>query len=253
MIVLFGVPISPYVRKVKIALREKGIPFDMQVADPLLRILPDRFVAASPRLEVPALVDGDLAVFDSRIILEYLEDAFPDPPLRPADPAGRARARMLEEIADTQFEAANWALGEIRFFGRAEGDQARRLTEAAAGAIARHLDRLEAELAERSHLSGRSFGLADVALVPHVTAADFFGFGPGPERPRLDAWLERMRSRDSVRRDLEEVLAAVGSFGERRGARQYRDHRLEWMMKHGGDSIVREGLERGTIELARDV
>lgn len=71
------------------------------------------FAAASPRGEVPALVDGDLALFDSTVILEYVEERWPHPALLPPDPAGRARARMTEEVCDTQVEAINWGFGKI--------------------------------------------------------------------------------------------------------------------------------------------
>jgi glutathione S-transferase/RNA polymerase-associated protein len=253
MITLYGVAISPYVRKVKIALWEKTLPFEMRVADPFLGLLPDDFVAISPRLEVPTLVDDGRAIFDSTIILEYLEDAHPERPLRPADPIDRARVRMLEEIADTQFEAANWALAEIRFHRQIGEAKAEELTAAAGTAIARHFDRLERELAGRPYLSGPAFGVGDVALIPPVTAATFFGFGPGPSHPRLAAWLARMQERDSVQKDTADVLAAAASFGERPGVRQCRDHRLEWMLRHGGEEVVREGLARGTYRFSPHV
>src|SRR5439155_1659368 len=78
----------------------------------------DAFAAANPRLEVPALVDGDTRVFDSTIILEYIEDRWPTPPLLPAAPAERARVRMLEELCDTYVEPISWAAMEIRLFKR---------------------------------------------------------------------------------------------------------------------------------------
>ena len=65
--------------------------------------------------------DGAVRIFDSTIILEYLDDAYPDPPMRPASAPERARVRMLEEVMDTHFEAINWGLSEIRWFRRAVG------------------------------------------------------------------------------------------------------------------------------------
>ena len=59
---------------------------------------------SSPRLEVPTLVDGDARVFDSTIIVEYLEERWPEPATQPASPAERARVRMLEEVCDSCFE-----------------------------------------------------------------------------------------------------------------------------------------------------
>src|SRR5205823_1292468 len=75
-----------------------------------------QFRALNPRLEVPTLVDGDTAVFDSTVILEYIEDRWPTPPLLPAPPAERARVRMLEDVCDTYYEAINWACFEINVF-----------------------------------------------------------------------------------------------------------------------------------------
>ena len=80
------------------------------------------FAAANPRREVPVLlVDDQTPIFDSPVILDYIETRFPDPPLLPPDPLGRARARMTEAICDAQFEAMNRAWGEILWFGRASG------------------------------------------------------------------------------------------------------------------------------------
>ena len=111
MITLYDHPLSPYAQKVKIALREKGLAFEAPLPGGLgAGGASGDFVEASPRAEVPALVDGEVRVFESTIILEYLEDAYPEPPLRPASPAERARVRMLEEVMDTHYEAINWAI-----------------------------------------------------------------------------------------------------------------------------------------------
>ena len=124
MIVLYEHPLSPYAQKVKIALREKGVEFEPRMPD-LFGGGDTEFQAANPRREVPALVDVAIAVFDSTIILEYIEDRWPDPPLLPTGAAARARVRMLEELCDTYYEAINWAVFEVRVFQRATGDPGR--------------------------------------------------------------------------------------------------------------------------------
>ena len=256
MVTLYEHPLSPYARKVKIALWEKGIPFESRVPD-LFGSIPGDFATASPRLEVPTLIVNGLSIFDSTIILEYIEDRYPEPALRAADPADRARARMLEELADTQLEATAWALAEVRFFGRATGSRAEELTAAARSVVSHHFDRLEHELSKREFLNGPAFGLGDIAFIPLVASLGFFGLQPGPERPRLSAWLGRMFERESVQKDQAAAMEAVASFstaatGGRPVVRQYRDHRLEWMMKHGGADIVRDGLANGSIKFAPD-
>ena len=113
-LLLFDHPISSYTQKVRIALREKSIPFRLQNPHAANSAPDDNFVQENIRLEVPFLVDGDLKIFDSTIILEYIEDKWPDQVrLRPQDPSARARARMIEEVCDTHYEAINWGLGEI--------------------------------------------------------------------------------------------------------------------------------------------
>jgi glutathione S-transferase len=122
-VLLYEHPLSSYAQKVKIALREKGLDFKAETPAALgSGKAAGEFAAASPRNEVPALIDGDVQIFDSTIILEYLEDKFPSPPLLPRDPAERAKARMIEDVCDTLYEAINWGLSEIRWFKRAEGE-----------------------------------------------------------------------------------------------------------------------------------
>jgi glutathione S-transferase/RNA polymerase-associated protein len=108
MITLYDHPLSPYGQKVKIALREKAVAFETVSPGGLgAGGAQGAFAEANPRTEVPTLVDGDLAVFDSTVILEYLEDAYPTPPLLPASAAEKARVRIIEEVMDTHFEAIN--------------------------------------------------------------------------------------------------------------------------------------------------
>ncbi len=86
------------------------------------------FAAANPRGEVPALLDGDAAIFDSTVILEYIEDKWPTPALLPAGPIDRARVRMLEDVMDTHFEGDHLgAVGDsqLRQSRRRRGDAAR--------------------------------------------------------------------------------------------------------------------------------
>jgi len=125
---LYDHPLSPYGQKVKIALFEKGVEFEGKLPNAIGSGQVDAtFAAANPRGEVPALLDGDAAIFDSTVILEYIEDKWPTPALLPVTPIERARVRMLEDVMDTHFEAITWALSEIRNFGRAEGAEAERL------------------------------------------------------------------------------------------------------------------------------
>ncbi|GAA3247591.1 glutathione S-transferase family protein [Sphingomonas yabuuchiae] len=121
--ILYDHPLSSYGQKVKIALREKGIAFTRMLPDDFGTGRQDTaFAAANPRTEVPVLiVEGGQPIFDSTIILDYLDERWPETPLMPRDPLVRARQREIEEIADSQYEAVNWGYGEILWFRRAEG------------------------------------------------------------------------------------------------------------------------------------
>src|SRR5260370_42177541 len=111
VITLHDHPLPPYAQKVRISLREKRVPFEAALPGGLgAGGAAGEFVAANPRAEVPALVDGETRVFDSTIILEYLEDRFPDPAMLPVGAAERARVRMIQAVMDTHYEAINWTL-----------------------------------------------------------------------------------------------------------------------------------------------
>ena len=255
MLKLFEHPLSPYVQKVKLALLEKGIPFSSEIPD-ILAGGGAEFAATNPRLEIPALVDGDVKIFDSTIILEYLEDKWPTPPMLPPTPAERARVRMIEEICDTYYEAINWALYEIRVFQRATGALADALLARAGEQIAGVNARLERELAGREYFNGAAFGWGDLSVFPAVNAADFNGFGP-PAGSALATWLERTRGRASAQQVLQAAAESMAGFGNlpqliQSGhfVREYRDHRLEWMMRSGGAQIVLDGIGKRNIRFS---
>jgi glutathione S-transferase/RNA polymerase-associated protein len=253
---LYDHPLSPYSQKVKISLREKGVPFEAALPGGLgAGGAAGEFVEANPRAEVPALIDGEVRVFDSTVILEYLEDAYPEPAMLPASPAERARVRMLEEVMDTHFEAINWGLSELRWFRRAEGDQAAMLEEAAARQTQGYFAWLERQLGEREWFNGEGFGWGDLAVAPYVNGSAGHGHRP-PKGSRLAGWYERARARPSVADTIEEAAAsnrasALPNVAEmvEKGLfkREYRDHRLEWMIKSGGLDVVVKGLERDNI------
>jgi len=251
---LYEHPLSSYAQKVKIGLREKGLNFDVETPNALgSGKAAGPFAAASPRNEVPALIDGDARIFDSTIILEYLEDKYPAPPLLPRDPLARAEARMIEDVCDTLYEAINWGLSEIRWFKRAEGAQAEEMKATAARQTAELQAWLTDKLGSRDWFNGESFGWADLSVAPYVNRSFHYGLGT-PDGSPLARWRERIRQRPSVAATFKEFEAAAGAMGDAAarvasGAirREYRDHRLEWMMKSGGVQIVLDGIARNTI------
>ncbi len=260
-VTLYDHPLSPYAQKVKIALREKGVEFGAPLPGGLgAGGAAGEFVAANPRAEVPALVHDGVAVFDSTIILEYIEDAWLTPALLPATPAERARVRMLEEVMDTHYEAINWGLSELRWFGRAKGDQATMLEDAARRQTQGFFAWLERQLEGRDWFNGEAFGWGDLAVVPYLNGSVGHGLAPSAGS-KLSAWLTRANARPSVAATTEEAAASVRGSAMPNVAelvekglfkREYRDHRLEWMIKSGGVDVVLKGLERDNIRFTPD-
>jgi glutathione S-transferase/RNA polymerase-associated protein len=178
--------------------------------------------------------------------------------LLPATAADRARVRMIEDVMDTHFEAINWALGEIDWFRRATGELASELKATAAKQTRGYFGWLGDQLGDRSWFNGGSFGWGDLCVAPFVATSVAVGNPPGAGS-KLAGWLERVMERPSVARTVGEArafdiatsnvadLVASGLF-----KREYRDHRLEWMVKSGGLGIVVRGLEADNIRFTPD-
>lgn len=253
MIQFYDVPISPFAQKVKLALLEKGLAYETPPAE----LGPDTaLTAVNPRGEVPALVDDGQAIFDSSIILEYLEDRYPEHPLRPADAAGRAQVRMLEEVCDGPFEAVTWGLNEIIGIKRAEGALAQRILARADAEVAQLQGWLDRQLGQADWFNGADFGYGDIAVWPYVQTAAVFRRVPAAGSG-LAAWHARMGERASVQRTIAEVKASLplvremgAKFASGQVPRQFRDHRLEFMLRAGGLDLVAQGLEKGTIRFS---
>lgn len=258
MIKLYEHPFSPYVQKVKIALFEKNIPFEAEIPNAFSGA-PTDFGASNPRLEVPALVDDGFAIFDSTVILEYLEDKWPKPPMLPASPRDRARVRMIEDLCDTYYEAINWGLMEVQAWQRIKGAAASAITKRAQAQIAGIYQRLEREMGDGAYFNGANFGWGDLSVFPYVQTSVVWGMGP-KAGSKLGAWLDRVNQRDSIKKTVAAAAAFQGNLEElpkmlASGAfkRQYRDHRLEWMIRSGGIEVVVEGMRAGTIRFSEEI
>jgi glutathione S-transferase len=217
---LYSGPLSLFSRKIEIALHEKNIDFE-RVEVPFTQTEgyrpkhPD-VVAANPKQQVPVLIDGDLTLFDSTLIFEYLEDAYPVPPLYPSDPREKAHCRLVELYADEIL------LPDIRrLMYRTEPpladveQQKARQAEGQRGenGILGHYRRLEEQLGSSDYFCGR-FTVADIAMFMTV----HYGIrlnGPKLEHfPALAGWYRRIGKRPSAARVIEEIAEA--------------DRRLSW-------------------------
>jgi glutathione S-transferase len=193
-------PFSIFPRRVRIAIREKGIACDEVVVDlPGGALKTPEFRRLNPFGQVPVLEDDGLVLYESIAILEYLEERHPTPPLMPSgDPVVRARTRQLM-LAAGDYLTPPFHRWLAQFFTPESSwdraDQAR-----AADEIAAHLDVLEGVLGDgRAHLTG-AFSLADVCYAPFVCELATARLERLVDaRPRVRAWIERLQARDSIR------------------------------------------------------
>lgn len=258
MLKLYEHPLSAYAMKVKMALLEKGLQFEAIVPAGMMDgTAAGEFVDASPRAEIPALVDGDVKVFDSTIILEYLEDKWPQPPLLPAGAAERARVRMIEDVMDSLYEPNNWGMMEVTRAKRATGPLADQLVAFARSNFEQLQRWLAGQLGSQTWLNGEHFGWGDIACAPYINRSAAIGYGP-PAGSLLAAWFERVNQRPAVAKVIEQMKTTIASLpdfaalvAQGKIKRQYRDHRLEWMIRGGGIAVVQEGIEKGSIRFSR--
>ena len=214
MLRLISGPLSLFAKKVEIALAEKAIAHERVMAafTQTSGYAPrhPEVLAHNPKRQVPVLVDGDLALYDSTLIIEYLEDAFPAPPLFPAEPRDRARCRQWELFADeVMLEAVR------RYMHRTEpGAKARddwRLREEAARAadatLTQHFAALDQALAAGDFLVG-AFSAADIAVFMQVFYAQRLGGPPVAPHPNLARWRVTLAARPSIATMIEETRAA---------------------------------------------
>ena len=210
---LWSGTLSPFSAKVRIALVEKGI--DVEIAEiPWSRAnlwgpKPQAFLDANPKGEVPVLVDQGRAIVDSTVINEYLEDAYPDVPLMPKSPSGRAECRVWEDRADF-FLATHITtlISEVFMKPGGEGRDAVAVAEAMA-AFADYLAALEKQLESREHLCG-DFSLADIATWLCLTFGQTLGVYLGDQK-NVERWYERVSERSAMQAELASVMGAAAA------------------------------------------
>jgi glutathione S-transferase len=174
---IIGSYLSPYVRKVLVCLDIKGIAYEI---DPIVPFYGnDEFTRLSPVRRIPVLIDDSVTLADSSAICEYLDERYPEPRLFPQGAQLRARARWLEEFADTRMgEVFIWRLYNqlvIRRFVWGEAPDEQMLQKAREEEIPRTLDYLEAELPPAGFLFG-AICVADIALAAFFRNASFARF-----------------------------------------------------------------------------
>jgi glutathione S-transferase len=194
MLRIIGNHVSPYARKVFLSLDHKGVEYEV---DPIVPFFGgDEFTKLNPLRRIPVLIDGDLVIPDSTVICEYLDDRYPEAPLYPRDPAQRARARWLEEFADSRLgDVMIWKL----FFQRnvrprvwkQETDEA-----VVAQVLAHDLPEVMDWIETQAPLDGFLFGevsMTDLTFASFFRNAALAHWTPDAARwPRVAAWIDHV-------------------------------------------------------------
>jgi glutathione S-transferase len=191
---IIGSYVSPYVRKVLACLALKGLDYEIDPITPFFGN--DDFERLSPLRRIPVLIDGDLTLCDSSAICAYLDEAYTGWPLLPPEVKDRAKARWLEEYADTRLgDVFIWGLFYPKFVYPAvwgEPGDAERIKRTLADDLPREMDYLEGQLPARGFLFGDEIGLADIAIATFFRNGSYVGFEPDAARwPRTAAFVER--------------------------------------------------------------
>jgi glutathione S-transferase len=240
-------------QKVRMAVEEKGLPYEQRYVklESGEAKHPD-FLAINPKGVVPVLIDGNHTIFESTIINEYLDDAYPTPPLMPSDPFLRSRRRYWARQIDDELHVPHIAtISFIIAFNkafRAQLDTQEKLDayvakipmashratmsanfssvgeddrlQASLVAYDLFLDELELELEHYDWLAGDQFSLADIDVVPYIWRLHNLGLDfMWDDRPRVAAWLSRVTQRPSFKAAvidtaLPEWLELMRSAGE---------------------------------------
>jgi len=217
-LIVYGGSVSPFVRKVRVMLAEKGVPYTLEQVNPFMP--PPEFLAISPLKRIPVLRDTDRpepnTLPDSSIICDYLEHKYPTPALYPSDAFERAKALWYEEYADSVV-ASNIGTGlfferVVKKMMRGQTDEAvcqKTLTEK----LPPLFDHLEHEVGSKQFLAGGAFSIADIAVGTMFVNFEHAGEKLDSKRwPKLAAYIERIHARSSFKALLDEERPLVQRF-----------------------------------------
>ena len=211
MITLYGANASPFVRKAMAVLAMKKLPYEHV---PSMPFSGDKELArVSPLSKVPALIDGELNIADSKVICRYLESAYPEVPVYPTDVQQRARADWLEEYGGTVLAESAAGIFFHRFmvpnvFKRPVDEEA--VSKIIDEKLPSMLDYLEAQVPADGFIFG-DLTVADLALASPFVNAGYAGFTIDAAKwPNMSALVERVKSHDAVAPLLQAEAAAFG-------------------------------------------
>ncbi len=207
---LYSGPLSMFGAKAEIAALEKGLAFELVMVpfdfERLYTPKHPEVVRVNPKQQVPVLVHGNLEIFDSTQIFEYLEDLQPEPALWPRDREVRARARLLEHKSDEVYFPH-----VVRLMGL-QADLQGDLALAAIRAATQYYAEMEAQLEGQEFLQG-SYSFADIGFYMAALFGERQGAPVTSATPRLLAWRTRLTDRPAVRQVAGAMALWLASNG----------------------------------------
>ena len=205
MIKVYGVPGSPFVRKVYIILALKGVEYEKVTQMPFAN--DQEYIKINPLGKIPTLVDGDMTLCDSKVICRYLENAYPDPALYPIDAAQKAQADWLEEFSGTTITELATGIFFQRYMRprafKQEPDE-ELIEKIITKRLPRMLNYLESHIPQDGFVFG-DFTMADLAIVSPFVNAAYAGYEVEPQSwPKLARLIDRVRAVPEVAVVLDE-------------------------------------------------
>lgn len=212
---IYGTILSPNVRKVIVALNLKNLEHEQIQVRPGTKT--PEFLAISPLGLIPAFEDGELAISDSSIIIEYLDEQYPDTPILPTDPQDRARSRWLEEYGGSVLFPCCAAIFLERianplFFKQSTDEN--RVEEAINNKLPPVLDYLEVQVPSSDFFFGE-LGIADIAVVSPLINSGYADYRVDERRwPKLAAFIKRVVSHPAFVKALDAEQSIVAALKE---------------------------------------
>jgi glutathione S-transferase len=191
VITLYDADRCPYCARVRLVLAEKSVPYETVVID--LADRPAWLYEKNPLGKVPVLEEDGLCIPESAVIMELLEERFPEPPLYPEDPAQRALARLAVWRFDDEFSRDYYA--------------ARRGDDGSSERFTARLADLDRRLSESPFLAGHKYSLADIAWFPWLPRAEAYLDLHLEDYPAIAAWRDRLAERPAIAAEIDIVAS----------------------------------------------
>lgn len=190
---LFSAPVCPFSHRTRMVLAEKGITVDIVQIDPVSK--PEDLIDLNPYNTVPTLVDRDLVLYDSRLIMEYLDERFPHPPLMPVDPVSRARSRLALYRIERDWYGL---VGDLEARNDKRAAKARKMLR---DSIAASADVFGA----RPFFLSDEFSLVDCCIAPLLWRLPAYGVELPAQAKAVAQYAERIFERDSFQASLTDA------------------------------------------------